>query len=146
MMGAARRMGRTGKTAGNERMPMATTQLTAANFESVVTSNEVVLIDFWADWCGPCKMFGPIFEKVSEQFPDLVFAKVDTEAEQQLAGTFNIMSIPTLMIVREQVVVYSQPGAIGEATLVDIVNQAMALDMEEVHKEVAAQQAGQPGA
>ena len=125
---------------------MATTQLTAANFESVVTSNEVVLIDFWADWCGPCKMFGPIFEKVSEQFPDLVFAKVDTEAEQQLAGTFNIMSIPTLMIVREQVVVYSQPGAIGEATLVDIVNQAMALDMEEVHKEVAAQQAGQPGA
>ncbi len=125
---------------------MATTQLTAANFESVVTSNEVVLIDFWADWCGPCKMFGPIFEKVSEQFPDLVFTKVDTEAEQQLAGTFNIMSIPTLMIVREQVVVYSQPGAIGEATLVDIVNQAMALDMEEVHKEVAAQQAGQPGA
>ena len=127
-------------------MPMATTQLTAANFESVVTSNDVVLIDFWAEWCGPCKMFGPIFEKVSEQFPDLVFAKVDTEAEQQLAGTFNIMSIPTLMIVREQVVVYSQPGAIGEATLVDIVNQAMALDMEEVHKEVAAQQAGQPGA
>ena len=127
-------------------MPMATTQLTAANFESVVTSNDVVLIDFWAEWCGPCKMFGPIFEKVSEQFPDLVFAKVDTEAEQQLAGTFNIMSIPTLMIVREQVVVYSQPGAIGEATLVDIVNQAMALDMEEVHKEVAAQQVGQPGA
>lgn len=125
---------------------MATTQLTAANFESVVTSNDVVLIDFWAEWCGPCKMFGPIFEKVSEQFPDLVFAKVDTEAEQQLAGTFNIMSIPTLMIVREQVVVYSQPGAIGEATLVDIVNQAMALDMEEVHKEVAAQQVGQPGA
>ena len=114
---------------------MATTQLTAANFESVVTSNDVVLIDFWAEWCGPCKMFGPIFEKVSEQFPDLVFAKVDTEAEQQLAGTFNIMSIPTLMIVREQVVVYSQPGAIGEAT-----------DMEEVHKEVAAQQVGQPGA
>ncbi len=125
---------------------MATTPLTAANFESVVTGNDVVLIDFWAEWCGPCKMFGPIFEKVSEQFPDLVFAKVDTEAEQQLAGTFNIMSIPTLMIVREQVVVYSQPGAIGEATLVDIVNQAMALDMEEVHKEVAAQQAGQPGA
>ena len=125
---------------------MATTQLTAANFESVVTGNDVVLIDFWAEWCGPCKMFGPIFEKVSEQFSDLVFAKVDTEAEQQLAGTFNIMSIPTLMIVREQVVVYSQPGAIGEATLVDIVNQAMALDMEEVHKEVAAQQAGQPGA
>jgi len=125
---------------------MATTQLTAANFESVVTGNDVVLIDFWAEWCGPCKMFGPIFEKVYEQFPDLVFAKVDTEAEQQLAGTFNIMSIPTLMIVREQVVVYSQPGAIGEATLVDIVNQAMALDMEEVHKEVAAQQAGQPGA
>ena len=125
---------------------MATTQLTAANFESVVTGNDVVLIDFWAEWCGPCKMFGPIFEKVSEQFPDLVFAKVDTEAEQQLAGTFNIMSIPTLMIVREQVVVYSQPGAIGEATLVDIVNQAMALDMEEVHKEVAAQQAGQPSA
>ena len=79
---------------------MATTQLTAANFESVVTGNDVVLIDFWAEWCGPCKMFGPIFEKVSEQFPDLVFAKVDTEAEQQLAGTFNIMSIPTLMIVR----------------------------------------------
>jgi len=120
---------------------MATTQLTAANFESVVTSNDVVLIDFWAEWCGPCKMFGPIFEKVAEQFPDLVFAKVDTEAEQQLAGTFNIMSIPTLMIVREQVVVYSQPGAVGEATLVDIINQAMALDMEEVHREVAAQQA-----
>jgi len=118
---------------------MATTQLTAANFESVVTGNDVVLIDFWAEWCGPCKMFGPIFEKVSEQFPDLVFAKVDTEAEQQLAGTFNIMSIPTLMIIREQVVIFSQACALPETALRDIMEQALALDMAEVHADIAAQ-------
>lgn len=125
---------------------MATIELTAANFETTVTTNDVVLIDFWAAWCGPCTMFGPIFERVSAQFPDLVFAKVDTEAEQQLAATFNIMSIPTLMVVREQVVVYAQPGAIGEATLVDVLEQALALDMDEVHAEVAAEQAKRGGA
>ena len=123
---------------------MATIDLTTENFEETVTSNDIVLIDFWAEWCGPCKMFGPIFESTSEAFANVVFAKVDTEAEQALAASFNIMSIPTLMAIREQVVIFSQAGAMPKDALVDVIEQILALDMEQVHREVAAQ--GEVGA
>src|ERR1035437_1562610 len=116
---------------------MATIQLTAQNFEEIASSAKVLLIDFWASWCGPCRSFAPTFEKVSERFPDIVFAKVDTEAEQALASSFNIMSIPTLMIIREQVVLFSQAGALSESALVDLVEKATALDMQEIHRQVA---------
>jgi thioredoxin len=122
---------------------VATVEVTAVNFEEVVTSNDVVLIDFWAAWCGPCRAFAPIFEKVSAQYPDAVFAKVDTEAAQDLAAAFNIMSIPTLMIIREQVVVYSQAGALPEPALANVIEQVMALDMETVRQQVMAHQGAQ---
>lgn len=121
---------------------MATTNLTKHNFESTILDNEIVLLDFWASWCGPCRMFAPVFESVSEQHPDVVFGKIDTEAEQELAASFNIRSIPTLMIVRDQVVLFSQPGAIDEGTLADLVAQARAVDMNEVRREIAQQQQG----
>mgnify|MGYP006267319649 CR=1 FL=1 len=117
---------------------MATTELTIDNFESTLQSNEIVLIDFWAEWCGPCRMFSPVFEKVSEAYPDVVFGKIDTEAQQQIAASFNIMSIPTLMIVREQVIVFSQAGAMPEASLIDLVEQVKALDMAAIHADIAA--------
>lgn len=113
---------------------MATVALTKDTFEQTLADNDLVLVDFWASWCGPCRAFGPVFEKVSEDNPDIVFAKVDTEAEQELARAFDIMSIPTLMVVRDQVVLYSQPGALGEGALVDLVSQARAVDMDEVRR------------
>ena len=116
---------------------MATVALTSDTFEQTLADNDMVLVDFWASWCGPCRAFAPVFEKVSEQNPDVVFGKVDTEADVELARTFSIMSIPTLMIVRDQVVIFSQPGALGEEALVDLVRQARALDMAEVRREVA---------
>lgn len=122
---------------------MATVQLTSETFEETVTGNDMVLIDFWASWCGPCRSFAPVYDKVSEQFPDVVFAKVDTEAEQQLAASFNIMSIPTLMIVREQVVIFSQAGALPENALVDLVEKASDLDMEDIHRQVAEERASE---
>ena len=122
---------------------MAYVNLTKDNFEEVVTSTDMVVVDYWADWCGPCKSFGPIFEKVSEEFPNAVFAKVDTQNEQEIAAFFQIRSIPTLMIFREKVVVFSQPGALPEGALREIVTKAENLDMEEVHKQVAQQQAEQ---
>ncbi len=111
---------------------MATVELTAENFTSTVTGGGLVLVDFWAAWCGPCRMFGPIFEKASERHPDAVFGKVDTEAQPEVAGAFSIRSIPTLMIIRDNVVLYAEPGALPEAALEQLITKAEALDMDEV--------------
>lgn len=124
---------------------MAYVDLTKETFEEVITSNDTVVVDYWADWCAPCKSFGPIFEKVSEEFPDAVFAKVDTQNEQEIASYFQIRSIPTLMIFREKVMVFSQPGALPEGALRDVVTKVQNLDMVEVHKQVAEQQAAKEG-
>ena len=120
---------------------MATTLMTQDNFDEIVTKHDIVLIDFWAAWCGPCRSFAPTYEKVSEQYPDVVFAKVDTEAEQSLASSFNIMSIPTLMIIRDGVVVFSQAGALPEGALVELIEKARGLDMDDVHRQILEEQA-----
>jgi len=111
---------------------MATVELTAENFESVIGGADMALVDFWATWCGPCRMFGPIFEQASEEYPDAVFGKVDTDAQQELAASFGISSIPTLMIIRDNIVLYAQPGALPEAALEELITKAEALDMDEV--------------
>jgi thioredoxin 1 len=119
---------------------MATVELTKDNFEDVVTKNDLVIVDFWAPWCGPCRGFAPVYEAVSEKHPEVVFAKVNTEEEQELAGHFAIRSIPTLMVFREKVVLFSQAGALPGEGLESIITQAQALDMQQVHADIAAQE------
>jgi len=119
---------------------MATIDLSEANFSETIENNNIVIIDFWAPWCGPCKQFGPIYEKTSEQYSDIVFGKVNTEDEQALAGQFQIRSIPTTIIIKENIAVFQQPGAMPEEGLKDVIRQVQELDMEMVRKEVEKQQ------
>ncbi len=119
---------------------MATIDITADTFEETIENNDIVIVDFWAEWCGPCKSFAPIYEEVSEKYDDIVFGKIDTEKEQELAAHFQIRSIPTLMIFREQVVLFSQPGMLNAAQLEDVIGKVKEIDMKKVHEEVAKQQ------
>lgn len=119
---------------------MAVIELTKANFEQVVTSNPTVIVDYWAPWCGPCRGFAPVYEKVAEKHPDVVFAKVNTDEEQEIAGHFQIRSIPTLMVFRDQIIVFSQPGALPQGAFEQVVEKAKSLDMDEVRKQIAQEE------
>lgn len=122
---------------------MATHTITSDNIDATIQENDTVILDFWAEWCGPCKRFGPVFEAASEKFPGVVFGKVDTEAQQELAGAFGIQSIPTLMIFRQKVLLFSQPGALPAAAVDDLLTKVAALDMDEIHRKIAEQSAAE---
>ena len=119
---------------------MATVEITAETFEETIEKNNIVVVDFWAEWCGPCKSFAPVYEEVSNDYDDVVFGKIDTEAQQELAAHFQIRSIPTLMIFREQVVLFSQPGVLSNPQLKEVIAKVQELDMTTVHAEIAKQQ------
>ena len=125
---------------------MAVVELTKENFEQVVTGNPMVIVDYWAPWCGPCRGFAPVFEKVAEANPDVVFAKVNTDEEQEIAAHFQIRSIPTLMVFKDQVIVFSQPGALPQGAFEEVVSKTKSLDMEMVRKQIAEQEAAEGSA
>ncbi len=120
---------------------MAMVELTSDNFDEVVSGPDMVLVDFWAAWCGPCRWFAPVFERAAQRHGDIVFGKVDTEAQPELAATFGIMSIPTLMVIRDRVVLYAQPGALPEPMLEELIAKARAVDIEDVRRQVNEQAA-----
>jgi thioredoxin 1 len=119
---------------------MATINLTSENFKDVINNNDIVIVDFWAEWCGPCKSFGPTFEAASEKYPEIAFAKVNTEEEREMAAGFNIRSIPTLMVFREQVILYAEAGALPASALDQLVEQVKGLDMDAIKAEIAAEE------
>jgi thioredoxin 1 len=123
---------------------MSTIELTKDNFESVVSGNDIVFVDFWAEWCGPCRSFAPVFEQAARANPDIVFAKVDTEAQPELAGAFGIRSIPTLMAFRDNILLFAQPGALPRHVLDDIIGQVRGLDMDDVRRRIAEGASAEP--
>jgi thioredoxin 1 len=125
---------------------MPVVELTKDNFEQVITSNATVVVDYWAPWCGPCRGFAPVFERVAEQNPGVVFAKVNTDEEQEIASHFQIRSIPTLMVFRDRIIVFSQPGALPQSALEQVVDKAQALDMNAVRAQIGKQEGAPPPA